>query len=124
MSGPAGGRPGQGEGKRGGYMKKGLRPLALIAMLAIIGAACSKHTGGPTTGVTTNGGPETGTTTGGRTTGTTTGGGEPVKVGLVYDTTGRGDKSFNDSAAAGLDKPKGQFNIESKELALNGGGPN
>jgi len=108
-------------------MKKVLRPLALIAMLAIIGAACSKDTGGTTTGGTTTGtttgGTTTGTTTGGTTTGTTTGG-EPVKVGLVYDTTGRGDKSFNDSAAAGLDKAKGEFNIDAKELTPNAGGTN
>ncbi len=29
-----------------------------------------------------------------------------VKVGLAYDIGGRGDKSFNDSAAAGLDACK------------------
>ena len=28
----------------------------------------------------------------------------PVKVGMAYDIGGRGDKSFNDAAAAGLDK--------------------
>ena len=30
-------------------------------------------------------------------------------VGLLFDITGRGDKSFNDAAAAGLDKAKAQF---------------
>jgi len=40
-----------------------------------------------------------------------------VKVGLAYDIGGRGDQSFNDSAAAGLDKAKGEFaGIEVKEL--------
>ena len=29
-------------------------------------------------------------------------GGEQLKVGLAYDIGGRGDKSFNDSAAAGM----------------------
>jgi len=33
------------------------------------------------------------------------------KVGLLYDITGRGDKSFNDSAAAGLDKAKTDFGV-------------
>ena len=33
------------------------------------------------------------------------------KIGLMYDITGRGDKSFNDSAAAGLDKAKADFGI-------------
>ena len=38
-----------------------------------------------------------------------------VKVGLAYDIGGRGDKSFNDSAAAGLDKAKAELNVEAKE---------
>ncbi len=29
----------------------------------------------------------------------------------MYDITGRGDQSFNDSAAAGLDKAKADFGI-------------
>ena len=32
--------------------------------------------------------------------------GADVKVGLAYDIGGRGDKSFNDSAALGLDEAK------------------
>jgi basic membrane protein A and related proteins len=40
-----------------------------------------------------------------------------VKVGLAYDVGGRGDQSFNDSAAAGLDKAKSEFRgLEVKEL--------
>lgn len=39
-----------------------------------------------------------------------------VKVGLAYDVGGRGDQSFNDSAAAGLDKAVKEFGIEPKEL--------
>jgi basic membrane protein A and related proteins len=34
-----------------------------------------------------------------------------LKVGLAYDIGGRGDKSFNDSAAVGLDKAKKDFGI-------------
>jgi basic membrane protein A and related proteins len=40
-----------------------------------------------------------------------------VKVGLAYDVGGRGDKSFNDLAAAGLAKAKTDLNIETKELS-------
>jgi basic membrane protein A len=40
-----------------------------------------------------------------------------VKVGLAYDVGGRGDKSFNDLAAAGLEKAKTDLNIDVKELA-------
>jgi len=46
-----------------------------------------------------------------------------VKVGLAYDIGGRGDKSFNDSAAAGLDKVKKDLNIDAKELSATLGEP-
>jgi len=41
----------------------------------------------------------------------------PLKVGLAYDVGGRGDKSFNDLAAAGLDKAKAQLGVQAKELS-------
>ena len=39
-----------------------------------------------------------------------------LKVGLAYDIGGRGDQSFNDAAAAGLDKAKADLGIDGKEL--------
>jgi basic membrane protein A and related proteins len=42
------------------------------------------------------------------------------KVGLMYDVTGRGDLSFNDSAAAGLDKAKKDFGIQATESTPTG----
>ncbi|HEV7978983.1 BMP family ABC transporter substrate-binding protein [Amycolatopsis sp.] len=39
-----------------------------------------------------------------------------IKVGLAYDIGGRGDQSFNDSAARGLDKAKAESGFEVKEL--------
>lgn len=39
-----------------------------------------------------------------------------VKVGLAYDIGGRGDQSFNDAAARGLDKAKSELGVEVKEL--------
>jgi basic membrane protein A len=49
--------------------------------------------------------------------GATTGGGteQKLKVGLAYDIGGRGDQSFNDAAAVGLDKAKAELGIEGKE---------
>ncbi|MEV4139187.1 BMP family ABC transporter substrate-binding protein [Dactylosporangium sp. NPDC049742] len=44
-----------------------------------------------------------------------------VKVGLAFDIGGRGDKSFNDSAAAGLDRVKSELNLEVKDLAAVAG---
>jgi basic membrane protein A len=46
-----------------------------------------------------------------------------VKVGLAYDIGGRGDQSFNDSAAAGLDKAKDEFGIETQEAEAANGEP-
>lgn len=39
-----------------------------------------------------------------------------LKVGIAYDVGGRGDHSFNDSAAKGLDQAKTDFGVTTKEL--------
>lgn len=39
-----------------------------------------------------------------------------ITVGLAYDIGGRGDQSFNDSAAAGLDKAAEEFGVQTNEL--------
>ncbi|MEZ0072777.1 BMP family protein [Planotetraspora sp. GP83] len=44
-----------------------------------------------------------------------------VKVGLAYDIGGRGDGSFNDAAAAGLDKAVSELKVEKKELQATQG---
>lgn len=49
---------------------------------------------------------------------------EAVSVGLVYDIGGRGDLSFNDSAAAGLDRAAAEFNLDVSELEPSEGGEN
>ena len=49
------------------------------------------------------------------------GGGSDVKVGMAYDVGGRGDQSFNDSAAAGLDQAVEEFGIESDEAEAEDG---
>jgi basic membrane protein A len=45
-------------------------------------------------------------------------------VGLVFDLGGKGDKSFNDSADAGLNKAAKDFGVTVKELTPNSGGTN
>jgi basic membrane protein A and related proteins len=81
-------------------MNKMLRLAALVAVASLVAAACGSST--PSGG----------------------GSGTGAKVALLYDLGGRGDKSFNDSAAAGLDKAKTEFGIQSKELQPNAGGTN
>ena len=46
-----------------------------------------------------------------------------VKVGLAYDIGGRGDQSFNDAAAAGLDKAADEFGVETNEAEAANGEP-
>ena len=40
---------------------------------------------------------------------------ETVRVGIAYDSAGRGDKSFNDAAGAGLDRAKKELLVEATE---------
>ncbi len=72
-----------------------------VTVLAVAGAAAV------TLGVAACGG---GTSTGGEPAG------KAVRVGLAYDIGGRGDKSFNDAAATGLDRIAKELKIQSKEL--------
>jgi len=44
-----------------------------------------------------------------------------VKVGMAYDVGGRGDQSFNDSAAAGLDQAVEEFGMEAQESEAEDG---
>jgi basic membrane protein A and related proteins len=59
----------------------------------------------------------------------TPGGGESeapqsdIKVGMAYDVGGRGDQSFNDSAARGLDQAVEEFGFESQESEAADGEP-
>lgn len=50
--------------------------------------------------------------------------GEGTPVGMVFDIGGRGDLSFNDSAAAGLDMAVEDFGVEPTELEPDEGGEN
>jgi len=94
-------------------MRKFLRIFAVLAVLSLVATACGDDEGD---------GGETGTT--GGTTGETALPGADVTVGLVYDIGGRGDLSFNDSAAAGLDQAEQEFGVQVQELEPNQGGTN
>jgi basic membrane protein A len=51
------------------------------------------------------------------------GGKKTVKVGLAYDIGGRGDKSFNDAAFAGLEKAKNDLDVQTKDLSAKANEP-
>jgi basic membrane protein A and related proteins len=87
---------------------RGVRIGALLVAAGLVAAACG---GGSDNGSASGGG--------GQST-------EAKKVGLVFDSAGRGDKSFNDSAAAGLETAKQKLGdkIEAKDLTPNKEGSN
>ncbi|WP_184690067.1 BMP family lipoprotein [Saccharothrix tamanrassetensis] len=100
--------------------------VAAIALTSVLSmAACAKDSGGTNSGSTDNasGGckladkPPAAAGTSSSTSAGEKVDGSALKVGLAYDIGGRGDASFNDSAAAGLDKAKADFGVsEVKEL--------
>ena len=75
-----------------------------MKMLAVAGIAVM------TVGMTACGGTDEGSDGDSGTTDKT------VKVGLAFDIGGRGDKSFNDAAALGLDNAMKELKIEAKDL--------
>jgi basic membrane protein A len=93
-------------------MGKGWKVAAMVAISTVMLAACGGNNGGG------GGGGSSSTPGGGGSSGT------PLKLALLYDLIGRGDKSFNDSAAEGLDQAKQKYNLDVKELTPNAGGTN
>jgi basic membrane protein A len=79
------------------FKKRTYLSVALVAVFSLVLAACGGGGGG---------------------------GGDATKVGLVYDIGGRGDQSFNDSAAAGLDRAKAELGVETSEASPNADGSN
>lgn len=86
-------------------MRRVMKLVAVAATATLALAACgSSSTGGSSAGASGSSGSTS-----------------TIKVGLAYDIGGRGDKSFNDSAAAGLDKAKADLGVEIKELSATQG---
>src|SRR4051812_14836929 len=86
-----------------------IRVLALLVPLALLAAACGSDSGGSVSNDTTKDSSSN----------------SKVKVGIVYDLGGRGDQSFNDAAAAGLDKAVKEFGLaKPEELEPDKGGEN
>lgn len=84
-------------------MRRVIKIAAATSVAALMLAACGSS-GGGSTGTGTSPSPSGSTTT--------------IKVGMAYDVGGRGDQSFNDSAAVGLDLAATEFNgLTVKELS-------
>ncbi len=92
-------------------MRKWRSSIALLAAFTLVAAACGDDEEDPkseTSGSTDDSGSSE----------------DALKIGLVYDIGGRGDKSFNDAAAAGFDKAVDEFGVEATELEPDEGGEN
>ena len=80
-------------------MHKVIKSIAVVAAAALTLTACSTGGAAPSASDT----------------------GPKIKIGMAYDVGGRGDQSFNDSAALGLDKAAKEFGVETKEAAATNG---
>jgi basic membrane protein A len=86
-----------------------LRRVLKIAPVLIAGALVIAGCGGDDDNASSSGG-------------TTSAPTSNLKVGMAYDIGGRGDQSFNDAAAAGLDRSKSELGItDTKELEASPG---
>lgn len=85
---------------------------ATVAAAVVLTGCGSSSSGGSGGGGTTNATPGSSASSSTK---------SDVKVGLAYDIGGRGDKSFNDAAAAGLDKAKNELGVDTKELSAQKG---
>jgi basic membrane protein A len=77
-----------------------LSAVSLISVLGLVAASCGNDDSSTETTVAADG----------------------PAVGLLFDITGRGDKSFNDAAAAGLDRATAELGIRPSESTPTGDG--
>ena len=89
-------------------MRQAIKFAAALSAAAVALAACGSSS-------------STGTGDSGSGGAATSGGSGGLKVGMAYDVGGRGDQSFNDAAAAGLDKAVKELGVTSKEAAATNG---
>jgi basic membrane protein A len=84
--------------------------VGLLLSVALVAAACGDDKGSSSTSTSSSSCPKTPEK------------GDPTgkKVGLMFDLTGRGDQSFNDSAACGLDRAVKDFKLNPKEYPPTG----
>lgn len=92
-------------------MRQAIKFAAGLSAAAVALAACGSSSSGTDTGSGSGGAATSG--------GSSASGG--LKVGMAYDVGGRGDQSFNDAAAAGLDKAVKELGVTSKEAAATNG---
>ena len=101
-------------------MLKYKKPAAVLVALTLLAAACGGDDDAATT--TTTAAPAATTADAGDSADTTVAPAEPamdIRVGLAYDIGGRGDGSFNDAAAAGLDRAAAELGVTTAESSAH-----
>ncbi len=86
-------------------MRRTTRLAALLSAGVLAMTACGSDDSGSSSGSSDGGGEA----------------GSDLRVGVAYDVGGRGDQSFNDSAAAGLDRAKEEYGFEAQESEAGDG---
>lgn len=120
--------------------KRLLLLLAIVVSFSLVAAACGDDDSTSTTGDESSQPaeegagdqqatddqpePDQGEEAGGEEAGGEEMAGTDVTVGLVFDIGGRGDQSFNDAAAAGIERAKEELGIEFTEASPNEDGSN
>jgi basic membrane protein A and related proteins len=85
-------------------LRRVMKMVAVTSVAALALAACGSSSDNASSGDTTSSSTK-----------------KALKVGLAYDIGGRGDQSFNDAAAAGLDKAKSELGITGQEAEASTG---
>jgi basic membrane protein A and related proteins len=93
-------------------LRQTIKYASVFAAAALALSACGTGDGADSAETTAAGGDET-----------TAEQANDVRVGMAYDVGGRGDQSFNDAAAAGLDQAVEEFGIEAQEATATDGEP-
>ena len=88
-------------------MLRVMKVAAAVSVAAVALAACGSSTNGNAGGGATASGSSA----------------AKVKIGMAYDVGGRGDQSFNDAAARGLDEAKKTLGVDAKEAEAVQGEP-
>ena len=111
--------------------KRLVSAVAVFAVLGLVAGACGGDDGGtdetdaPSTDAPSTDAPSTdapSTDAPSTDAPSTDAPGDGAAVGLLFDVTGRGDKSFNDAAAAGLDQAVAEFGVVPSESTPTGEG--
>ncbi len=99
--------------------KRRVATAGLGLTMALFATACGSSSGGGSS-ATTKAGDTATTKAGTATTAAAAAAGKAGKMAILFDLIGRGDKSFNDSAAVGLDKAKAEFGFTVTEGVRSG----